>query len=348
MQINLMKILPLYFREIKDFIAVMETEAEELEKAERAIAQVHANNYILTADPQTLACYEKLLKIRHISGSTEDRKKNILLQWKLSVPYTLPKLKEVLAETAGKENIFVVCRYDRYQIEIQILNQDIIMLLNLLDTVFKMIPAHIELLFFARYRDDFHIPIQYDNDAICFRAEFFPRYNLAYLRLDGSWKLDGTRRLNGYDSARSLDFYPVKIRTGTGASEDVQTTGQLCFASRAEPDIKTETSLRIQAETSTGPDTGERLEVDSTVETNVSSDSGLHLIQTARADAATGSGIQVQTEAAGKMQAKQQLRVQSGAGISVGTHSYMTKLNRLDGAWKLDGSRKLDGGRYIL
>ena len=77
MQIDLMKILPLYFREIKDFIAVMETEAEELEKAERAIAQVHANNYILTADPQTLACYEKLLKIRHISGSTEDRKKNI-------------------------------------------------------------------------------------------------------------------------------------------------------------------------------------------------------------------------------------------------------------------------------
>ena len=104
----------------------------------------------------------------------------------------------------------------------------------------------------------------------------------------------------------------------------------------------------MQAETSAGPDTGERLEVDSAVETNVSSDSGLHLIQTARPDAATGSGVQLQTEAAEKMQAKQQLRVQSGAGISVGTHSYMTKLNRLDGTWKLDGSRKLDGGRYIL
>jgi hypothetical protein len=58
--------------------------------------------------------------------------------------------------------------------------------------------------------------------------------------------------------------------------------------------------------------------------------------------------VHVQADAAEKMQAKQQLRVQSGAGISVETHSYMTKLNRLDGTWKLDGSRKLDGGRYVL
>ncbi len=348
MQIDLMKVLPDYFREVKDFSAIMETEAQELEKAEDAIARIHANNFILTADPQTLSCYERLLKILYISGDAEERKKNILLQWKLLVPYTLPKLKEVLAETVGEENVFVDCRYDTYQTEIQILEQDIIMLRNLFDTVFKMMPAHIELIFSARYRNHFPIPIQYNIDAVCFRGEFFPRYNLAYLRLDGSWKLDGTRRLNGYDSSGSLDFYPVQLRTGTGVPEDIQTEEQLRFAGETEPDIKTETSLRIQAETPAGPEAGERLKVDSTVETNVSSDSGLHLIQTAWADAATESGVQVQTEAAEKMQAKQQLRVQLSAGISVETHSYMTKLNRLDGTWKLDGSRKLDGGRYIL
>ncbi len=211
---------------------------------------------------------------------------------------------------------------------------------------YKNVRSWLEALIFCIHTS-YSVAVSYGN-FVRLRAEFFPRYNLAYLRLDGSWKLDGTRRLNVYDSASSLDFYPVKIRTGTGASEDIQTVGQLCFASRAEPDIKTETSLRMQAETSAGPETGERLEVDSAVETNVSSDSGLHLIQTARADAATESGVQVQTEAAEKMQAKQQLRVQLSAGISVETHSYMTKLNRLDGTWKLDGSRKLDGGRYIL
>ncbi len=348
MQIDLMKVLPDYFREVKDFSAIMETEAQELEKAEDAIARIHANNFILTADPQTLSCYERLLKIRYISGDAEDRKKNILLQWKLSVPYTLPKLKEVLAETVGEENIFVACRYDTYQTEIQILNQDIMMLRNLLDTVFKMIPAHIELLFFARYRDDFHIPIQYDNDAICFRGEFFPRYNLAYLRLDGSWKLDGTRRLNGYDSSGSLDFYPAKLRISLGGAEDIQTEEQLRFAGEAEPDIKAENTFRIQGGTTAGPDTEQQLRVNSAVEKDVSSGSGLRLIQAARPETEMEGRVHVQADAAEKMQAKQQLRVQSGAGISVETHSYMTKLNRLDGTWKLDGSRKLDGGRYVL
>ena len=195
MQIDLMMVLPDYFREVKDFSAIMETEAQELEKAEDAIARIHANNFILTADPQTLSCYERLLKIRYISGDAEERKKNILLQWKLLVPYTLPKLKEVLAETVGEENVFVDCRYDTYRTEIQILEQDIIMLRNLFDTVFKMMPAHIELIFSARYRNHIPIPIQYNIDAVCFRGEFFPRYNLAYLRLDGSWKLDGSRNL---------------------------------------------------------------------------------------------------------------------------------------------------------
>ena len=80
----------------------------------------------------------------------------------------------------------------------------------------------------------------------------------------------------------------------------------------------------------------------------MSSDSGLHLIQTARAAAETEGRVHVQADAEEEMRPEEQLRVQSGAGISVETHSYMTKLNRLDGTWKLDGSRKLDGGRYIL
>lgn len=348
MQIDLMKVLPDYFREVKDFSAIMETEAQELEKAEDAIARIHANNFILTADPQTLSCYERLLKIRYISGDAEERKKNILLQWKLLVPYTLPKLKEVLAETVGEENIFVDCRYDTYQTEIQILEQDIIMLRNLFDTVFKMMPAHIELIFSARYRNHFPIPIQYNIDAVCFRGEFFPRYNLAYLRLDGGWKLDGTRRLNGYDSSGSLDFYPAKLRISLGGAEDIQTEEQLRFAGEAEPDIKAENTFRIQGGTTAGPDTEQQLRVNSAVEKDVSSGSGLRLIQAARPETEMEGRVHVQADAAEKMQAKQQLRVQSGAGISVETNSYMTKLNRLDGTWKLDGSRKLDGGRYIL
>ncbi|NBI73793.1 hypothetical protein D3Z50_22810, partial [Clostridiaceae bacterium] len=198
-----------------------------------------------------------------------------------------------------------------------------------------------------RYPFQYQVPVNWNN-IFRFRAEFFPRYNLTYLRLDGSWKLDGTRRLNGYDSSGSLDFYPAKLRISLGGAEDIQTEEQLRFAGEAEPDIKAENAFRIQGGTTAGPDTEQQLRVNSAVEKDVSSGSGLRLIQTARPETEMEGRVHVQADAAEKMQAKQQLRVQSGAGISVETHSYMTKLNRLDGTWKLDGSRKLDGGRYVL
>ena len=72
------------------------------------------------------------------------------------------------------------------------------------------------------------------------------------------------------------------------------------------------------------------------------------MIQAARFNPAAESRVQVRAESAEDIQTEEQLQVRSDTGISIGTSSYMTKLNRLDGTWKLDGSRKLDGGRYDL
>lgn len=63
----------------------------------------------------------------------------------------------------------------------------------------------------------FHIGAEYDvpvcfMNAVTFQARFYPRYNLGYLSLDALWRLDGSRRLNGYDSEEMLDFYPAKVR----------------------------------------------------------------------------------------------------------------------------------------
>ncbi len=43
------------------------------------------------------------------------------------------------------------------------------------------------------------------------QAEFYPRYNLPFLHLDGTWKLDGSRRLSGYNSNNQMDFYPAAV-----------------------------------------------------------------------------------------------------------------------------------------
>ena len=44
------------------------------------------------------------------------------------------------------------------------------------------------------------------------------------------------------------------------------------------------------------------------------------------------------------IQAGEKLCFQAGAGLQMGTRSFVTQQNRLDASWKLDGSRILDGG----
>lgn len=147
---------------------------------------------------------------------------------------------------------------------------------------------------------EYLVPISYQN-AIRFRTEFYPRYNLGYLHLDGTWRLDGTRRLSGYDSDEVLDFYPVGLRLNAGsAAQEITAKERLQITAGVEALPETGNSLRVQAQARTEPET------------------------------------------------EQGLRFCSGAALLLETRSYMTKQNRLDGAWKLDGSRKLDGGKQEL
>lgn len=50
-----------------------------------------------------------------------------------------------------------------------------------------------ELMYYQIYKH--YVKIKYEN-AIHFRTGFYPRYNLAFLNLDNTWKLDGSRLLS--------------------------------------------------------------------------------------------------------------------------------------------------------
>lgn len=73
---------------------------------------------------------------------------------------------------------------------------------------------------------DFSVPISYRNH-VRFITGFYPRYNLGYLKLDGKWKLDGTRKLNGYDSNTLLDFYPVRMQIAAAGA--IEAEGKLAW-----------------------------------------------------------------------------------------------------------------------
>lgn len=122
---------------------------------------------------------------------------------------------------------------------------------------YKNVRSWLEALMF-RIGADYEVPIRYDN-AIRTQTQFHPRYNLAYLHLDGHWPLEGTRLLNGYDSENLLEFYPVKMRVKSEAVSNVQVEERLQMQGRFSVKVHMGLEMQLQAEVSKRIQTEERL-----------------------------------------------------------------------------------------
>lgn len=92
---------------------------------------------------------------------------------------------------------------------------------------------------------EFNINPQYGN-IIRFQNIFHPRKNIAYLKLDGRWKLDGRKALSGYDDEIKADFYPTRLRcsTCTDIKMDHKESMQIQIKARGKP--QTDQSIRYQ------------------------------------------------------------------------------------------------------
>lgn len=106
-----------------------------------------------------------------------------------------------------------------------------------------------------QYVTSYEVDIQYEN-RITLQTEFYPRYNLGFLALDGTWILDGSRRLNGYNSGSIIDFYPVSVRIPMEVS----------------PQLKAGLQSRIQAECMIATDGNSDIEVVVDTEVDESAD----------------------------------------------------------------------------
>ncbi|ERI79382.1 Phage tail protein (Tail_P2_I) [[Clostridium] symbiosum] len=111
--------------------------------------------------------------------------------------------------------------------------------------VYKNVRSWLEVLEF-HVGAEYGVPISYEN-KVCFRFQFHPRYNLGYLYLDALWRLNGSRRLNGYDSEEMLDFYPVKVRLWAKVSGGARTElAGVNMNERVQVAIKTESIQQVQ------------------------------------------------------------------------------------------------------
>ena len=139
----LMRQLPGWFKPVLEYIAIMQSYGWALGDTEEIVQRLHDNDFIQTADSDTLRYWERLLKIQYRAGDTiEYRRERILTALNQTVPYTVWDLRAELAALFGDDFtlevnpaecwIKVTTTSDRY---------GAVSLLR--DLIIKRIPAHL-------------------------------------------------------------------------------------------------------------------------------------------------------------------------------------------------------------
>ena len=229
---------------------------------------------------------------------------------------------------------------------VQILNHNIRLLRSIYDTIAPMIPANMKLFYYGRYIEECGVSVR-PSASVRFVTGFYPRFNLPRLCLDGSWKLDGTRKLSGYDSRETVDLYPVSLRLMTSArgSPDEKLWLHLQTGAGKEKGIESQESLSVRSDLACGISSGQGAAMQTGAAQALKERTGLRLRECAQepieemAAMSMSSLAECKAAPAGKVGVRASAVHAAEAGaIRVHNESY------LDGDWKLNGSRKLNGG----
>ncbi len=104
MAVNLMDILPEYFRPVLEFEQIMKAHGVAVDILEKNIGLVKANCFVQTADAATIKTYEELFGLTYKLGDTlEYRRQRILQQFNIIPPFSIGFLRSRLTGLFGAD-----------------------------------------------------------------------------------------------------------------------------------------------------------------------------------------------------------------------------------------------------
>lgn len=214
--IDLVRYYPEFLKDNRELQQITNTDGEEIRRLYEKSDQLWADGFIREATYQGIKRWESLLGIKPWPGDTlEERRGAVLGRWNQQLPYTLQRLHERLQAVVGPDGYELYLRYLIYELEIDVIDQSYRVLQSLHDMTKQMIPANLYLRFAGKYMTD--VPVKTSVMAdLQMMSEFFARYNREYLRLDNTWQMNNTYRLNNYKEKESMEFYPGVITTSGG------------------------------------------------------------------------------------------------------------------------------------
>lgn len=184
---------------------------QEIEAAKKYIEELPEQAFPKSAT-WGIVYQEKKYGIPENTGMTlEERRRQIMLQ-KILSPMNPAFLERQIGLIVGHDRVEVIENNPEYMFRVEILESDITAAPypDVRKFVRKVKPSHLALLIVGRYWTEFPVDISYTS-CLHILSDFYPRYNLQYLVLDGAWELGGEYMLGGYKTGTLADFYPVRV-----------------------------------------------------------------------------------------------------------------------------------------
>lgn len=188
------------------------------------------------------------------------------------------------------------------------------------------------------------------GNRVRFQTCFYPRFNLPHLKLDRTWKLNGNRKLSGYNSRETVDLYPVSVgfqtaaegtpeegvrvhlQTGAGVREWIGSQAGILTRAFAACDVASDQSMSVRIEAAEVWEERARLR--------------LRECAQQKAEARERLRVSVSVPCKTVPRERQIVRTSVVNMVEAGEIRVYNK-NRLDGRFQLNGGRKLNGGTEL-
>lgn len=139
--------LPDYFRPIIEFTEILKAHGYALDAFDASLTQIAANNYIQTADEDTISDWEEKMGITYRFGDDLDyRRQRVLQKFNTVVPFSIDFLKDRLTELYGEDGYTLEVSSKNLTLKVDVSSDRYGAIDLLYDLLWDVVPAHVKII----------------------------------------------------------------------------------------------------------------------------------------------------------------------------------------------------------
>lgn len=259
---NIESYWPECIRAVKDLSKIAAAEDLELNRVRAFLERLVDRQLIETMDVDGLQRMESMLGITQSMEDLGERRTRIMTVVNRRLPYTINTFCRWLENIVGAGNYSLNLDAAGFKLDLLIMEAALGTLKNIKIEAGEMMPANMLFSVVGGYWCGCKTAVESDT-SIRLLSGFYPRQNLKTLELDGSWKLDGVYRLNGYKTNSRIDLYPAAIKISGDAAEKIQIDNAAHIKTISIRHPKTGTKGTLLSDVKAAVGTKDALEVES-------------------------------------------------------------------------------------